>query len=293
MAPPPKPRRVRWGHVLDAAREIVAEYDTRMTVRQLFYRLVAGQHLPNTPGYYRGLSWYTAIARREGTFPALADDSREFDGHFRGDTSPADALDDALDDVVRYYRRDHTEGQPQSIYLAVEKRGMVSQLRAWFGDLDVPIVALGGFASQTLCDAVVRDVQERNRPAILLYAGDHDPSGHDIQRDFVARTDCWKQVRRIALSAEQVAEYRLPEYAPTDAELKKLRDDPRAKAFAAQYGSLVQYELDALAPADLRALYEAAVAEYWDADAAEAVQVRERRERAQLAQVARQLRGSQ
>jgi hypothetical protein len=91
-----------------------------------------------------------------------------------------------------------------SIYLAVEKRGMVSQLSSWFGNLGLPMVALGGYASQSLCDDVVGDVRRQRRPAILLYAGDHDPSGEDIERDFIARTGCWKSTRRIALTSQQV-----------------------------------------------------------------------------------------
>ena len=49
----------------------------------------------------------------------------------------------------RIYRRDWTEGQPLAVYLAVEKSGIVEQLQAWFGDLGVPILALGGYGSQT------------------------------------------------------------------------------------------------------------------------------------------------
>ena len=39
--------RVRWVHVLDAARGIAAGYDQRMTPPQLFYRLVVDKELPN------------------------------------------------------------------------------------------------------------------------------------------------------------------------------------------------------------------------------------------------------
>jgi hypothetical protein len=57
-----------------------------------------------------------------------------------------------------------------SIYLAVEKRGMVSQLTSCFGDLIVPIVALGGFASQTLCSSIVRDAEEQDpSPSNVLH----------------------------------------------------------------------------------------------------------------------------
>ncbi len=108
------------------------------------------------------------------------------------------------------YRRDCTEGQNVSIYLGVEKAGIVAQLEEWFGDFGVPVLALGGYGSQTYVDEVIADVQATGRPAVLLYAGDHDPSGEDIDRDFTERTDCWQQVRRVALTAAQVTEYSLP-----------------------------------------------------------------------------------
>jgi hypothetical protein len=48
-------QRVQWVPVLEAAREIVSSYRTRVTLRQLFYRLVAAQLIPNTQPYYRRL----------------------------------------------------------------------------------------------------------------------------------------------------------------------------------------------------------------------------------------------
>ena len=112
--------------------------------------------------------------------------------------------------LTSIYRRNRTEGQAVSLYLGVEKAGIVEQLQEWFGELGVPVLALGGYGSQTYVDDVVADVQATGRPAILLYAGDHDPSGEDIDRDFVERTDCWREVRRVALTAAQVTDYALP-----------------------------------------------------------------------------------
>nr|WTB28678.1 DUF4158 domain-containing protein [Streptomyces sp. NBC_00830] len=48
------------------------------------------------------------------------------------------------------------------------------------------------------------------RPAVLLYVGDFDCSGDDIQRDWVARTDCWSTVERVLLTREQVLTYEVP-----------------------------------------------------------------------------------
>lgn len=244
--------RIDWPTALAEAATIVESYSTGVTLRQLFYRLVASQTLQNTSSAYKGLSSRTAEARRAGTFPDLIDRGRQIH-RYRHFTSP----EAALEQLVGWYRHDRTEGQDVSLYLGVEKAGLVMQLQSWFGDLGIPILALGGYSSQTYVDEVVHDVESRNRPAVLLYAGDHDPSGEDIDRDFVARTGCFDKVVRVALSAEQVERYDLP---PAMGKTT----DSRASQFVARHGSLVQVELDALPPDVLEDLYQRAIDEFWD-----------------------------
>lgn len=261
---------VDWAALLEQAGAIVTSYDTLVTLRQLFYRLVSVSLLPNTTNAYKALSKHTAAARRARTFPALMDRGRVIhrDQTF---TSPAAARRW----LHRIYRRDRTHGQPWSVYLGVEKAGIVEQLREWFGDLGVPILALGGYGSQTYVDDVVADVIKAKRRAVLLYAGDHDPSGEDIDRDFQARTDCFDEVRRVALSADQVARYDLPPQ-PGKA------TDSRAAGFIARHGHLVQVELDALPPDVLRALYADAIEAFWDAAVYQEALTREVTERRSL-----------
>ena len=87
--------------------------------------------------------------------------------------------------------------------------------------------------------------------------GDFDPSGEDIRRDFIDRTDCWDEVVRVALSREQVTEYNLP---PQPGK----RSDSRAAKFEARHGRLVQVEVDALPPDTLRNLFNRVVMTYLD-----------------------------
>ena len=248
-------QRPDWPRLLTRAAAIVESYDTLVTLRQLFYRLVAAELLPNTTNADKSLSRYTAEARRDGTFPALMDRGRTIH-RYRTFTSPT-AARRWLSSI---YRRDRTDGQSVSLYLGVEKAGIVAQLQAWFGDLGVPVLALGGYGSQTYVDDVIADVRDSDRPAVLLYAGDHDPSGEDIDRDFIARTDCWDEVRRVALTAAQVTEYDLPPQPGKET-------DSRAHAFIQRHGRLVQVELDALPPEILQSLYTDAIALFWDDDA--------------------------
>lgn len=249
--------RLQWGPILERAAAIVRSYDTSVTLRQLHYRLVSEQLIPNTRVAYQTLSARTAEARREGWFPALMDRTRAISR-----AASWDSPSDAMAALLRQYRRDRSEGQPAAVYIGVEKAGLVVQLEAWFSDRSIPILALGGYSSQTFADEVRWDADRSasDGPRVLLYAGDHDPSGHDIPRDFIERTDCFDQVVRVALSPQQVQQYNLP---PAMGKAT----DSRAGGFVERFGELVQVELDALPPDDLRFLYEAALAPWWDEDA--------------------------
>lgn len=264
--------RLNWTDIVDEAAAIVSSYSTGVTLRQLFYRLVAAEVLPNTRSAYVTLSSKTAEARRDGGFPALID---------RGRTILQAACSDdpvgALRKAASGYCRDRTEGQEVAIYLGVEKNAIVEQLWSWFGRLGVPILALGGYSSQTYVDEVVAAVDAEDRPAVLIYAGDFDPSGEDIDRDFKERTNgCFDEIVRVALNAEEVDEHMLPPQ-PGKA------TDSRANGFVARHGRLVQVELDALPPDVLRSLYQEEIDRFFDMSKHAAVLERESRERGRLA----------
>jgi hypothetical protein len=244
--------RLDWDSIVAESANIVRSYSTGVTLRQLFYRLVSAQILPNTTNAYKGLSRFTARARREGWFPDLIDRNRNIE-QYRSFTGP----EDALNWLRAIYRRPRDEGQDYSIYIGVEKSGIVNQLMDWFGDYGIPVLALGGYCSQSFCDTIVSSVQSQARPAVFIYAGDFDASGEDIERDFLKRTNCWDVQTRIALTQQQVIDYNLPP-------LPGKPWDARAQGFIDKYGELVQVELDALDPNDLRKLYEDEVFAYWD-----------------------------
>src|SRR5699024_10732008 len=109
--------------------------------------------------------------------------------------------------------------------------------------------------------------------------GDFDPSGEDIDRDFTARTDCWAKVIRVALTAGQVEEYDLPP-------MQGKATDSRAKGFEERHGRLVQVEVDALDPPDMRGLYAREIERWHDPDTFHAVLADEAEQRERLHQLA-------
>ena len=233
--------------------------------------------LPNTKNYYGTLSKRTAAARREGTFPDLLDRTSRIEQHefFSGP-------DEARDYLRDIYRRDRTEGQEWTIHLGVEKDGLSLQLDSWFTDpLGIPHVALGGFASQSLATAVRRNVIAQDRSAVLIYAGDFDPTGEDIPPRLRETLRRLRQGGPRALLPEQVREYHLPKNSDPKVQ-EKIERDPRAPAFRERHGSVFQIEVDALAPDVLRGLYQAAIDDFWDEDAYRSAFDREDLERDQL-----------
>lgn len=97
--------RISWGPVLERAAEIVLSYGTSVTLRQVFYRLVAEGLIPNVDTSYKRLSALTAEGRRDGSFPDLADGTRSIKA-----VRSWESIEDARRWLADQYRRDRTEG---------------------------------------------------------------------------------------------------------------------------------------------------------------------------------------
>lgn len=292
--------RRAWDPIIDAARTIVLSYAYLITLRQLHYRLVmtAGLGYLNTEGDYKRLSSLTAEGRRDTSFPALLDQTRE--------THRANSWDDpadALRSMLHWYRLDRTAGQTNLLVLAGEKATLLAQLEAWFDDLGLPIVLLRGYGSQTYVDDVREMVDDDGREPVLIYAGDFDPSGEDILRDFLDRCDVFDpaNVERIAVRERQIT--------PLSLVVNEGKaDDSRAVGFVDRYPTLhaahglgtgkmvrtsggrmrptpVQIEVEAIDPNVLQGLYQAAIDRYWDASAYDDVVQAEVAEKALLREV--------
>jgi hypothetical protein len=280
-------RRLQWPAVIQRAAEIATEIREQTlapaTLRQIHYLLVSDPDLdyPNTHSAYKRLSDLTTRGREQGTFPELSDLTRAIVVH-ESWTSPTTAVTD----LAGTYRRDRTAGQTTKLVIGAEKATLLLQLESWFSEpLGIPLVVLRGYSSQSYVDEVRHMVEYDPRPAVLLYVGDHDPSGDDILRDFARRTHCWAEVVRIAVTADQVETLQLP------VKLGK-PGDSRAPGFVAKYGDLRQVETEAIPPLVLRDTFAAAIEQRWDPAAHQIVRQREAEDRAALLRAAATIDGS-
>lgn len=282
---------ISWPIVVRQAAEIADSYDDdlKLTVRQLYYRLVSVGAIPHDQRYYNTLTSSLAKARRDGNFPSdrIVDLTRAI--HRRGGW---DSPTDFLGDVAGSYRRDLTFGQKQALYIGVEKDTLRGLMLSWLESYGLPVLVLRGQASQTYVDAVKADVQADGREAVFLYIGDFDASGMAIDQSFIDRTDCWFHAERISLEPADVIKHNLQaaDGKPKDTNFPKFRSDPTnmydaiCKRQGLDPSRAWQWEVEAMEPTTLRAKVLRWVDEYIDHDVLAEVKRQEAVERVQLRQ---------
>lgn len=242
-----------------------------LTVRQLYYQLVARALIENTERSYKNICTLVNNARLAGLmrWDAIEDRTREFidRGHW-------DSPQDILAGCVRTYHMDMWENQQNRVFVIVEKEALVGILQNTCHKYDVPLLPARGYPSGT----VLREFAvEKLMPAMdsgqyieILHLGDHDPSGIDMSRDLEERlrlfcetsycgTDEMLTFNRIALTMEQIDDQRPP---PNPAK----STDARFKEYRKQFGGS-SWELDALSPTFMNTLVERNIEQFIDDNA--------------------------
>jgi len=266
--------------LLEQVKEIIESYDFPLTLRQIYYQLVAKQIIPNQQKYYMKLSRLCVIGRDEGILPedAFADRLRQVDK-----PSSWFNLPDYIETVKYAYRKDKWQEQDAYIEIWTEKDALRGVLTKVTYSYDVPLMVVRGQVSRTaIYESYERFAEKINedKDCYLYYAGDFDPSGMSIYHSLVERIkghgDAGQYVtfKRIALTPKQIKEYRLPSDPAKQA-------DPNYRRFVSEYGDNV-VELDSLPPDVLRDIVEHCIAEHIDRELLIQVEETETKERGRL-----------
>lgn len=266
---------------------ILGEYDgQKLTARQVYYRLVAADRIPNTPRSYQNLTTLLTNARYAGKvdWDIIEDRGREA-SVWSEYASIVDSLERAL-----YFRLPRWADQPRYVELWVEKQALAGVLEPIAMKHHVPLSVNKGYSSasamktaadrmRTACglsddpgEDYLTDVE---REVVIIYLGDHDPSGEDMVRDIRDRLIEFGvpnlDVRKAALTMTQVQRYNPP---PNPAKTT----DSRYETYRRAHGEH-SWELDAIPPRDLNLIVEQALAGLVDKRRMDAVITEEKRQR--------------
>jgi len=266
--------------LIDYINEIIGEYDEQgysLTLRQVYYQLVARDLIPNNDKQYKIIGNAVNDARLVGLIDwyAIEDRTRYLRSKSHWN-NPADIIRSAMNS----YHKDHWEDQEGYLEVWVEKDALIGIVEVSARKFDVPCFSCRGYTSQSeMWRASQRFIekQQQGKFNIIIHLGDHDPSGIDMTRDIKERLKYFGanvQVERIALNRDQISEYNPP---PNPAKLT----DSRCQSYIKKFGSK-SWELDALRPELLAKLIEEEIELYIDLDKFYAVQDKIEKERKQL-----------
>lgn len=211
--------------LLQKVQMVLEQYTDHLplTLRQIFYRLVATFHYDKTERAYKRLCDVLVRARRARFIPF---DVIRDDGWTRTDPGGfGDVADfyDAVSSAVEKYKVDKQHRQPRRIILLVEAAGMVPQVQRVADRYSVQVMSSSGFDSVTIKYKLALELQQEGRPALLLHIGDLDPSGvcifDSMRADvlaFMNGASSTTEFRRLALTPEQVELYQLPTAPPKE-----------------------------------------------------------------------------
>lgn len=226
-----------------------------LTVRQLYYQLVARDHIPNTEKSYKRITGVVNDGRLSGLidWDAIEDRTRAFIR--RGRWTSARSI---LESAAHSFHMDMWEMQENRVFCIVEKEALAGVLERVCNKYDVPLLAARGYPSVTVLREFARDDIMRfaeDQDVTILHLGDHDPSGLDMTRDLESRIELFSEnvahkvnLVRIALNMDQIRAQKPP---PNPAKTT----DSRFKDYRKQFGDS-SWELDALNPRYLANLVE-------------------------------------
>lgn len=243
---------------IDAAIYEIAQVERPVTVRGLFYRVMARGLVEKSEKGYSVVQRQALKLRRAKVMPYdwITDGSRI---SLRPETWSAGEV--ALEVTAHFYRRALWNDQAVRVEMWSEKdaiRGVVYPVTA---EYDVPLMIARGFSSETFLHQTAEAITTDGKPAVIYQLGDHDPSGvaawDDIQRklrSFVPpRIDL--TFERIAVTYEQIDTLALPT-RPTK------QSDSRAAKFQGD-----SVEVDAIPSTTLRELVRDSIERWIDPEA--------------------------
>lgn len=198
----PKPEAIHW---INRTNEVLREYKDYwpLSVRQLFYRLVADHSYEKSETAYGRLTQIISRGRRAGYIPW--DGVR--DGGLGRSVDPTyfDSGEDFYEQVrkaAETMKLDRQDGQEQVVELWCEAGGMVPILEGIADPYSARVNTGGGYDSVTAKHRLAERVRGRaaeGLKTLILHVGDFDGSGEDMAN--VLRDDALHMVAYQVVSA--------------------------------------------------------------------------------------------
>lgn len=263
---------------IDSVVEYYISIGIKLTNRQLYYQLVGKDLIPNKNKVYKKICSFITDERYAGKIDWEAIEDKERIPEMPSEWNDVSSLIRSAISSFRLYR---WEDQEYYVEMYCEKKAGINVLKPIANKYHMFFGFNKGYSSASaMYDLAkrIKEQQENGKKTVILYFGDHDPSGLDMVRDIKDRitefltkgndpieiddynfdsdedNEPYFKVINVALTQEQIKKFNPP---PNPAKIT----DPRAKAYIKKYGN-VSWELDSLDALELRGIAEDSIYDY-------------------------------
>jgi len=228
------------------------EHGYPVTVRQAFYLMVTGGHVPKLETQYRRVQRALSDMRRQGVIPYgyLADHTR-----WVRKRAAYDDLSDALSLWQHNYRREMWGNQKAHVEIWLEKDALAGVVDPISREYDVGLYVTRGYPSISYLYEAAESLRAIDKPKFIYHFGDYDASGKDAARSVregLRELGAVFTFTEVAVTYDQIITLGL-ETRPAK------RKDPRAN----RWGDIA-VELDAIPPNELRRLVREVIEQHID-----------------------------
>jgi hypothetical protein len=234
---------MKYNEIVPKVNAILKQYEYPLTLRQVYYRLVAAMAIENTRSNYTSLSSILVKARERGEV-----DYKRIEDRVRSTIDdpymlqcPNDLYEMmtySMDHAAKKYRRDPWPKQDSHVEVWLEKDALSTVISRIATDkYGVTVAVNRGYGSFSFIKEGAERLAMFDKSIHILYFGDFDPSGEDMVRDLQKRIMLYgapkAKVHKIALTPAQIEAWELPS-APVK------NSDKRAAKFIEANGDKLQ-----------------------------------------------------
>ena len=278
--------RTNWSKVIDEVKSSLVWFQRhgvpRPSLRTVFYRLVSQNIIPNSSQSYKLLSPATVKARKSGeiAWDCFSDQGRQVLGNFQENyRSPKQFIQQGIDflknapqkyTIPRWYK------QTQYVEVWIEKQALADTFISFLKDRQVKVAVNKGYPGWSFlydnCNRLQQVNKKTGKNINVLYFGDFDPSGEDMDRHMqqsfaILGLKDIINFQRIAVTEERIEKFHLPAIPDNEETLAKVNNDTRLDKFKEKYGKLYVVELDALlaiVPEEFKSLVQKSVDRFFN-----------------------------
>lgn len=268
--------------VIEQANEIMKDYGSSVSLRQLYYQFVARDLMENNNRNYKKLGDIIRNGRMAGliSWDLLADRTRGL----RGFTT-YDGIGEYLSYARWQYKEELNADQDTRVEIWVEKDALSDVVSGASNKYRIDFFPTKGYPSidslKKAADRLKR-AERKGQETVILYLSDHDPEGLHMPQavqDSLHQFGSNVTVERIGLTLDQVRQYNPPSSFAKES-------SSRYNQYVEDTGTREVWELDALKPEVITGLIHDRLDEIIDQDRFNAAKVREEAAKEDMALIA-------